>query len=378
MSCLLILTIIIIVQVVFSGIFRSVDLKIQIFTQKKGHKQIVIGLVCNAEGCPVGCEIFKGNTNDATTVAAKVDELRHEYGLEKVVLVGDRGMLTAARLDDLRGIEGLSTISALTHHQLADLIKREVIQPELFDEHNIVEISDPDKKSERYCLCRNPITAESETSTRKRLLKLTEEGLDQISNYKQATTVEVLGARIGKLLGKYKMGKFIKWEVQRDEAKRKSRAHQVSWHIDWEKVECEQALDGCYIVRSDVEPETMDTRQVVAGYKALGEVERAFRSLKTAHLEIRPVYHKKDERIKAHVFMCMLAYYLEWHMVARLRPLFEEDGEGKERRWTVKGVIERLSAIRSNRVILEGVEFDQITESDAEQGRIIRLLKGTM
>ena len=346
--------------------------------KKKGYKQIVIGLLCNAEGCPVGVEVFKGNTNDATTVNDKVDELRKKFQLERIVFVGDRGMLTAARLDDLRGIEGLNTISALTHHQLADLVQRDVIQPELFDEKNIVEISEPDNDRERYCLCRNPITAKSETETRERLLKLSEEGLKKIADYKQSTTVEILGSRIGKLLGKYKMGKFIIWEVVQDGTNKKSKEHKVKWSIDQEKIDREQALDGCYIVRTDVPEETMDSNEVVTGYKGLGGVERAFRSLKTALLEMRPIFHKKDERIKAHVFMCMLAYYLQWHLVDRLRPLFEEDGLGKDRRWTVENVIESLASIQSNRVSANGVQFERITEADAEQSEILRLMKQAM
>ena len=344
--------------------------------QKSGHRQIVIGLLCGADGCPIGCEVFKGNTNDATTVEGKIDELRKRYGLETVIFVGDRGMLTAARLEALKGIAGLSTISALTHHQLADLVAREVIQPELFDERNIAEISDPDNEGERYCLCKNPVTAESETETRKRLLALSVEGLRAIADYKRKTTVEILGARVGKLLAKYKMGKFIRWEVESaaDGAK-KSLQHRVVWTIDEDKIAREQSLDGCYIVRTDVAADCMGKEQIVASYKALGHVERAFRSLKMSHLEIRPVYHKSDKRIKAHVFMCVLAYYLQWHLVERLRPLFEADGEGKYRHWTVRDVIEKLAAIRSNRVLVEGVEFNQLTEMDQEQREIMRLLK---
>lgn len=345
--------------------------------QKKGHKQVVVGLLCNAQGCPVGCEVFKGNTNDASTVAAKVDELRKKYDLKRIIFVGDRGMLTAARRRDLSGIEGLATISALTHGELADLIKREVVQPELFDEKNIVEISDPDKEGERYCLCRNPVTAESETATRRRLMELTEEGLAKIAAYKQAVSVETLGARVGKLLAKYKVGKFYHWEIEAAPSEgndKKSRDHKVKWQINEEKVKREQDLDGCYIVRTDVPAEEKSTDEIVTGYKSLGHVERAFRSLKTAHLEIRPVYHKTDARIKAHVFICMLSYYLEWHMVQRLQPLFERDGEGSQRRWTVKAVIDRLAQIQSNRVSMKGVEFDQITEADADQKEILHLL----
>ncbi|MFT6180484.1 MAG: transposase [Paracoccaceae bacterium] len=341
----------------------------------KAALAMVIGLLCNTQGCPVGCEVFKGNTNDATTVAGKIDELRHSYDLKRIIFVGDRGMLTAARRKDLSGIEGLATISALTHGELAELIKRALVEPELFDENNIVEISDPEKEGEPYCLCRNPVTAASETERRRRLITLSEEGLAKIAAYKQTTTVEILGARIGKLLAKYKMGKFIIWEIESDRAAKKSRGHRVKWRIDEEKAKRELDLDGCYIIRTDVPEEEMSTKETVAGYKSLGNVERAFRSLKTAHLEIRPIYHKSDDRIKGHIFMCMLAYYLEWHMIERRRPFLERAGEGSDRRWTVAGVIARLGQIQRNRVSLHGIEFDQIPEADEEQKEILTLLK---
>ena len=346
--------------------------------KKSGHKQIVIGLLCSAEGCPVGCEVFSGNTNDATTVEAKVAELRDQYGLEKIVFVGDRGMITEARLEKLRDIEGLSTISALTHHQMKRLLKAGVIQAELFDEHNIVQISDPDNPKERYCLCRNPVTAAGETTTRRRLIGLSEEALKKIADYKQKTTVEVLGARVGRDLAKYKMTKFFKWHVDADPAAKKSRAHKLAWSLDEEKVGAEQRLDGCYIIRTDVGAESMGQEEVVAGYKALGNVERAFRNLKTTQLEIRPVYHKLDDRIKAHAFLCVLSYYVQWHLVERVRPIFEADGTGEDRRWTVENIIGRLAAIRSNRTEVGGVEFDQITEFDTEQKQIIDLLQIAM
>lgn len=346
--------------------------------KKSGHKQIVIGLLCSAGGCPIGCEVFSGNTNDATTVEAKVAELRDQYGLEKIVFVGDRGMITEARLEKLRDIEGLSTISALTHHQMKRLLKADVIQAELFDEHNIVQISDPDNPEERYCLCRNPVTAASETTTRRRLIQLSEEGLKKIADYKQKTSVEVLGARVGRHLAKYKMGKFFKWHVDADPGAKKSRAHQLVWSLDEEKVGAEQRLDGCYIIRTDVGAESMGQEEVVAGYKALGNVERAFRNLKTTQLEIRPVYHKLDDRIKAHAFLCVLSYYVQWHLVERVRPIFEADGTGEDRRWTVENIIGRLAAIRSNRTEVGGVEFDQTTEFDTEQKQIIDLLQIAM
>ena len=211
-----------------------------------------------------------------------------------------------------------------------------------------------------------------------RLLDLTEEGLEKIAAYKRKTTVEILGARVGKVLLKYKMSKFVQWHIDPDPDDGSSRKHRVLWSLDEEKIAEEKLLDGCYVIRTDVSGARMKKDEVVASYKALGNVERAFRSLKTVHLEMRPVYHKKDDRIKAHVFLCTLAYNVQWHMVERLRALFDSDGEGKERRWTVENVIERLKQICRNRVEVGGAEFFQITELDDEQKQITELLGVTM
>ena len=343
--------------------------------KKRGHEQVVIGLMCNAEGCPIGCEVFPGNTNDSTTVMGKIDELRELYGLESVVFVGDRGMLTKARLEDIRDIEGFNTIGALTHGEMRDLLEKKVITPELFDERKTVEVIDPKNKRERYCLCRNPETRESERKTRLRLIELTKEGLEKIENYKKKVTVEVLGARIGKLLAKYKMGKFIEWSVEVAPGAKSSLGHQVKWSVQKDKIAWEELLDGCYIVNTDVTTERLASGEVVASYKALGNVERAFRSMKQVHLEMRPVYHKIDRRIKAHVFLCTLSYYLQWHLMERVKPLIESGGQGKERRWTVQNVIERLRQVCRNEVQVDGVKFDQVTELDEEQREIIDLLQ---
>ena len=344
--------------------------------KKKGHEQIVVGLICTAEGCPVGCEVFPGNTNDSTTVMGKIAELQKLYGLEKFVFVGDRGMVTKARLKELRDIEGLNTISALTHGQMNELIERKVVHPDLFDECCVVEVSDPENTRERYCLCRNPVTRESERQSRKRLLALTEEGLKGIADYKRKVTVEVLGARVGKLLGKYKMAKFIEWSIVPDpNGVGKSSGHELKWHLNTEKIEKEELLDGCYIVNTDAAAELMNTDEVVDNYKALGNVERAFRSLKQVHLEMRPCYHKIDRRIKAHVFLCTLAYYVQWHMMERLEPLFATDGNGKDRRWTVQNVVERLKQVTRNEVESNGVRFHRTAECDVEQQQILDLLK---
>lgn len=343
--------------------------------KKRGHEQVVIGLMCTAEGCPVGCEVFPGNTNDSTTVMSKITELREVYGLEKVVFVGDRGMVTKARLSELRDLDGLNTISALTHGQMRKLLERKVIETELFDEQSVVEVIDPENKEERYCLCRNPVTRESERKNRQRLIELTEAGLEQIADYKKKVTVEMLGARVGKLLAKYKMGKFFEWSVDPDPEAKSSQEHRVKWSLKQDKITEEELLDGCYIVNTDVPAESLATDEVVANYKALGNVERAFRSMKQVHLEMRPVYHKIDRRIKAHVFLCALSYYLQWHLMQRLKPLFETDGEGKERRWTVSNAVERLKQVCRNEVQADGVRFHQVTELDDEQRRIFDLLQ---
>jgi transposase len=174
------------------------------------------------------------------------------------------------------------------------------------------------------------------------------------------------------------MGKFIRWSIDADKEKATSRKHRLEWSIDADKVAQEKRFDGCYIVTSDVDKEQMNTVEVVHAYKSLTFVERAFRNLKTVQLEIRPVYHKNDERIRSHVFLCMLAYYLQWHMEQRLASLFETDGKGQERRWTFRGVIDCLAQITRNRVTANGAEFYQNSTPTPEQEEILSLLQVTM
>ena len=343
--------------------------------RKKGFEQIVIGLITNEKGCPVGCEVFRGNTNDSSTVMDKMNEIRNSFGLDNFIFVGDRGMVTQGRFEDIRKLEGINTISALTHAQLRTLLDRNVLAPELFDEKSTIEIIDPDDTELRYCLCKNPVTLENERATRKRLLKLTQEGLNQIASYKKKSTVETLGARVGKLLAKYKMGKFVKWSIKADAVNVKSRSHQLIWEFDQEKITKEKQLDGCYVIRTDAPKETLGGKSVIDAYKSLGNVERAFRNLKTIQLEMRPVYHKTDDRIRAHIFLCMLAYYVQWNMQQRLQPLFDGDGCGSKRRWSFGGVIECLRQRSRHTVSIQGIEYQQNGELTEEQQQIVNLLK---
>jgi Transposase DDE domain len=328
---------------------------------KRGHEQMVIALLCSAEGCPVGVEVFAGNTQDASTVPEKIAQLQRQYGLKEIIFVGDRGMITKTVAEKIKGIEGLHTISALTHRQIVGLLERKVITAELFDEGQIVEVIDPEEPKRRYCLCRNPQTAGREAKTRERLLERTRAELD-----KRRASAKTLGARVGRVLERSKMGKFVRWDVIDG---------RLSWNFDQDKIVAEKLFDGCYIVSGEVPKEKMAASEVVASYKKLGLVEEAFRSLKTVQLEVRPVYHKTDDRIRSHVFLCTLAYYLQWHLKQRLEPLFAADGTNKDRQWTVRNVIERLAAIRREKIAMGTVEFKKVTTPEPDQQTILDYLK---
>jgi len=343
---------------------------------KRGHEQVVIGLLTSAEGCPVAVEVFPGNTQDAATVEGKIKELRTQYGVSELVFVGDRGMVTASNEKKLAALPenaGLKIISALTHRQMVDLLAKTKHEPELFDDRNIVEISDPDEPGRRYCLCRNPHSAERETTTRNELIERTRKALDQLVARKKPAKAEALGAQVGKLLSQTKMGKYITWAVQDG---------RLEWSLNAAAVAAAQALDGCYVIKTTVSAEAMDKNEVVARYKSLSQVEQAFRNMKSVSLEMRPVHHKKDDRIRAHVLLCMLAYHLQWHLVNRLKPLFEhqdtklEHGmEPKERTWTLQSVLDTLKSVRANDVSVGEVEFKQISEPSQEALKVLELLR---
>ena len=342
---------------------------------KNKHEQIVIGLLCSSEGCPVGVEVFPGNTKDASTVIDKVKEIKNSYDIDKIIFVGDRGMVTQTTAEQLEEKEGILTIGALTRNEITCLLDRRVIQPSLFDTQDIVEIVDPDILGKRYCLCKNPLSADRALATRNRLLELTSQDLDDIVFYKRQVTVEVLGARIGKVLQKYKMGKYIDWSISRDKENERSTKHKITWSINPQKIAEAKRLDGCYIITTKVQKEEMDKHTVVASYRRLQLVEQAFRNLKTTQLEVRPIYHKLDSRIEAHVFLCMLAYYVQWHIKKRLQDLFDKDEKNSKRRWTFENVIESLRQITRNEVSMHGASFYRNTTPNQEQKEILKLLK---
>jgi len=332
--------------------------------RKRGHPQIVVSLLCNREGCPVAVEVFKGNTKDETTVLDKIEEIHGKYGLEKVIFVGDRGMVTQAKYKELNH-DLVKVITALNHGSIRELCDEKVIQLGMFDEKNIVEVIDGDS---RYCLCKNPDMAAKETVTREKLLQKTKEELDKIvaSTRKTKYSKEV---RVGKVINKYKMGKFILIE---------GKGESVTYSLDHDRIGQEARLDGCYVVFTDVPQEEMSAVEAVKNYKSLLHVEQAFRNMKTVRLEIRPVYHKTDDRIKCHVFICMLAYYVMWHMNQRLKPFFETDGVGPDRKYTFDYVMEVLKRISIQDIEVCGAKSTVISKPTDEQAKILSHLQVKM
>ena len=290
---------------------------------KSGKLQIVFGLLTNAAGCPVAVEVFAGNTSDPKTVAAQVNKLRQRFGLSDMVLVGDRGMITSARIrEDLPASHGIQWISALRATQIQKLATGGQLQLSLFDETDLVEIAHPDFPGERLIVCFNPLLAEERARKRPELLAATEKQLEKIAAATQRRKRPLrgkqnIGLRAGKILNRYKMGKHFQLRIEED-----------SFHYQRKtaNIEREENLDGIYVIRTSVKKEVLSSQQVVASYKSLSGVERAFRSLKTVDLQVRPIHHRLPERVRAHILLCMLAYYVEWHMRQLLAPiLFDDD-----------------------------------------------------
>jgi transposase len=290
--------------------------------QKKGLPQIVYGLLCNREGCPITIEVFAGNTADPDTLTSQIQKVRKRFSLRRVVLVGDRGMITSSRInEELRGVEGLDWITALRSDSIRKLMTGGAIQRSLFDEKDLAEITSQDFPGERLIVCRNPNLADERARKRQELLQATEKLLDAIvvavRREKNPLRGEgKIGLRVGRVLNKYKMAKHFELTIKHDQFTYQRRAEQIKE---------EEALDGLYVIRTSVDNEGLSGDETVRAYKDLSHVERAFRTMKTVDLEIRPIFHWKDDRIRAHVFLCMLAYYLEWHLRRELKPLLFDD-----------------------------------------------------
>lgn len=378
---------------------------------KKGKLQVNYGLLADQRGCPVSVSVFKGNTGDPKTLLPQVERARSEFGINQLVIVGDRGMITQKQINTLRTIEGMDWITALRPEAIKKLVRDEAIQMGLFDERNLFELDHPDFPNERLVACRNPQLAQMRADKRASLIESTSRELEKVSRMVQwgrlqgreeidtrvkavlktygigkhytveirddgfevqideeaiaqketdaagprsealramharhreliATRLEkvrrrigrgrlhgkdAIGVRVGKVLNKYKVGKHFKLDIQDD---------RFDFDVDQENVDAEAALDGIYVIRTSMPEQRMATDDTVRSYKLLANVERAFRSFKTINLRVRPIRHRLEDRVRAHILLCMLAYYVEWHMIEAWRPLLfcDEDQDAKRHR----------------------------------------------
>ena len=293
---------------------------------QKGSLQIVFGLLCNAEGCPVAVEVYPGHTGDPTTLRDQIAKVRQRFGLSRVVFVGDRGLLTSARIrEELAPVEGLDWISALRSEQIRKLAEGP-LQPSLFDQTDLAEIVHPDFPGERLIACKNPLLAAERARKREALLQATERELEQVVSATQRAKRPLrgpdrIGLRVGKVLSRFKVAKHFALDIT---------PTSFSYCRKPEAIAAEAALDGIYVLRTSVPNAVLGAEDTVRAYKDLAQVERAFRCLKTVDLHIRPIHHRLEERVRAHVFLCMLAYYVEWHLRKAWASLLfaEDDPEG--------------------------------------------------
>jgi transposase len=372
---------------------------------KKDFPQIVFGLICNAKGCPVGAEVFPGNTADSETMPEQIRKVQKQFGIKRVIWVGDRGMITGKIIDEvLRTEEGADWITALRSSQVKKLVNQEGIQLSIFDKQDLVEIASNDYPGERLMLCRNPLLAEERNRKRKELLASTCRNLDKIvkatvRKHNPLRGIKEIALKVGKVIDKHKMAKHIQLNIQEN---------RFDYEVNKNSISEEETLDGLYVIRTSLKATDYTAEKTVETYKSLSKVEWAFRSLKTAHLEVRPVYHWKDERIEAHIFLCVLAYYVEWHIRQDLAPILYDDDNKQEARakrssivapaersehaklkanthknkekWMVHSMetaLEVLGTICKNEIQVDNSEetFYETTVPTEEQENILKLLK---
>ena len=289
---------------------------------------IVYGVMTNGQGCPVAVSVYAGNTGDPKTVSDQIAKLQEKFGLERVILVGDRGMLTQPQIDKLKQHSGMGWITALTSTAIRSLVDQGALQLSLLDDRNLAEITSPEYPAERLMVCHNPVLEERRQRKREQLLQVTEKSLEKISlevarrKNKPFTAAEI-GIKVGKVLGRYKMSKHFECIISDGS---------FTWSRRTASIAQEQMLDGIYVLRTSEPAERLSTEETVRSYKSLAEVERAFRCLKGIDLLVRPIRHRTQERVPAHIFLCVLAYYVEWHLRRAWAPLLFEDEERVQQR----------------------------------------------
>ena len=337
---------------------------------KKGLLQVNYGLLTDARGCPVAVSVHQGNVADSATFMPQVQRLREQFGIEQLVMVGDRGMIGHKTIAELREIDGIGWITALKSPSIRALVEQGQLQLGLFDERNLIELSAPEYPGERLVACRNPELAKLRAHKRCELLAATEKNLQAIKQRVDAgklTGADAIGLRVGKLVNQYKVAKHFELVIA-DASFTFARKHDA--------IAAEAALDGIYIIRTSLDAQRMDAGDCVRNYKALANVERAFRSLKTVDLKVRPIHHRTANRVRAHILLCMLAYYVEWHMREAWRELMfaDTDQAAKATRDPVAPAKRSKAALAkvAGRTLEDGTPVHSFSTLMAELATIVR------
>jgi hypothetical protein len=364
--------------------------------RKRGTPQIVYGLLTDRRGCPVAVEVFEGSLHDDKTLPAQIEKLRARFKLKSVIVVSDRGMVTKANLERLRETEGAAWITALKAPQVKRLVKQGQLQLSLFDEHNLAEIAADDYPGERLVVCRNPLVQAERARKREDLLEATERALQEIAERVEQGTLRgeaEIGLAVGAIWNRWRVKKHFEVKITDTS---------LAFQRKQEQIEAEAALDGIYVLRTSAPGEELEAPDVVRAYKQLKEVERAFRELK-GPLELRPIHHRLEDRVRAHVFLCMLAYYLAWHLrEAWAELLFKDECPPTQRDPVAKAgrsaaaerkaktkrtaagepchslatLLRELSTRSRNTIRLpgKGASFEQLTEPTPTQARALALV----
>jgi len=296
--------------------------------RKRGTLQVNYGLVSTKDGCPISVSVYEGNTGDPTTLMEQAEKVRDDFGIGDVVLVGDRGMITQKQIDELRVVGGFDWITAMKTGGIRKLVEDGVLQLDLFDERNIFEFTHPDYPGERLVACRNPVLARKRAHKRDSMLEATQRELDKVRGMVGRGRLkgqDAIGVRVGKVVNKYKMAKHVVLHI--------NEGH-FDFEMNEQSIAGEAALDGIYVLRTSLSEERMSADETVRSYKNLAYVERAFKSLKSIDLMVRPIRHRIDNRVRSHIFLSMLTYYVQRYMSEALRPLLfaDEDQEAKSTR----------------------------------------------
>jgi hypothetical protein len=362
---------------------------------RRGTPQIVYGLLCDRRGCPLAVEVFAGSLHDDKTLPAQLEKLRQRFGLVSLIVVSDRGMVTKANLELLRASEGAAWITALKAPQVKKLVGEGALQLSLFDEQNLAEIAAADYPGERLVVCRNPLVAAERARKRDDLLEATERALAEIQGRVEQGTLKgeaAIGLAVGAVWNRWRVRKHFQLEISDTS---------FAFERKQEQIAAEAALDGIYVLRTSVAASELSAPDVLRAYKQLKEVERAFRTLK-GPLELRPIHHRLEDRVRAHVFLCMLAYYLAWHLRQAWKPLLFDDeqpppqpdpvakarrsadAEQKarskrtttgERCHSLTTLLDELATRSRNTIRLHGgASFDQLTEPTPTQARALTLI----